>query len=159
MKLGSTASIVRLAFAFGLVLLVGCGGGPNPEILPVSGVVSINGKPLPNAEVRFVPMEDGLDGNFIASGITDKEGGFSLRLPGKEEVGCVACLSKVTINDQPMPGKVRAAYGNGNNALIKRYEDSLKNRPIPTEYKLLRNTPLSYEVSAEQSEFNIEIKR
>ena len=150
---------MQLAFAFSFLLFAGCSGGPNPEILPVSGVISIDGKPLPNAEVRFVPMVEGLDGNFIASGITGKKGEFSLRLPGKEEVGGVACLCKVTIEDQPMPGKVRAAYGNGNEALIKRYEASLKNRPIPTEYKLLRTTPLSYEVSAEQSEFNIEIKR
>ncbi len=151
--------MVQLALAFCSVFFVGCGGGPNPEILPVSGVVTIGGKPLPSAEVRFVPMAEGLDGNFIASGITDKKGEFSLRLQGKEEVGCVACLCKVTIDDQPMPDKVRSAYGSGNQALVKRYEDSLKNRPIPTEYKLLRNTPLSYEVSAEQAEFNIEIER
>ena len=159
MNLASTATIVRLAFAFGILFFVGCGSGPNPEILPVSGVVTIDGKPLPNAEVRFVPMTEDLDGNFIASGITGKKGEFSLRLPGKEDVGCVVGLSKVTIDDQPLPDKVHAAYGSGNQALVKRYDASLKNRPIPTKYKLLRSTPLSYEVSDEQSEFNIEIKR
>lgn len=159
MKLGSTTYLVQLALAVGLIFFVGCGGGPNPELLPVSGVVTIDGKPLPNAAVRFVPMEEGLDGNFIASAITDKKGEFSLRLQGKEEIGCVACLCKVTIEDQPMPGKVRSAYGSGNQALIDRYNKSLKNRPIPTQYKLLRTTPLKYEISAEQTEFNIEIER
>jgi hypothetical protein len=41
-----------------LVLLSGCGGG-GPQVAPVSGTVTLDGKPLPNAEVMFVPVGGG----------------------------------------------------------------------------------------------------
>ena len=159
MKPGAPIFLAQLALGATIIFCIGCGGPEIPEILPVSGVVKINGKPLPNAALRFVPMADGLDSGYVASGTTNKEGEFSLRLQGKEEIGCCACLCKVTIDDPPVPEEVRTAYGAGNQTLVGRYKKSLKNRPIPAAYKLLRTTPLQKEISAEESELNIEIKR
>jgi hypothetical protein len=41
-----------------LVLLLGCGGG-GPQVAPVTGTVTLDGRPLPNAEVMFVPEGGG----------------------------------------------------------------------------------------------------
>ena len=139
-------------------MLVGCGDAP-PDIVPLSGLVSLGGKPLSKAEVQFLPLAEGLDGSYIATGVTDKEGKFSLSLRGDKGPGCVACPCKVMIREAPMPEEVRAAYNTKKHALVERYQASLKNRPIPKKYTSLRTTPLKFEVSAEQSEYNIEIDR
>jgi len=41
-----------------LVMLPGCGGG-GPQVAPVSGTVTLDGQPFPNAEVMFVPVDGG----------------------------------------------------------------------------------------------------
>ena len=55
---GSAASLADRVFARLLPLccglLVGCQGG-DPQPVPVSGVVRLNGKPLDHGEVMFIP--------------------------------------------------------------------------------------------------------
>jgi hypothetical protein len=69
--------------------LAGCGGA---DYLPVSGAVTLDGKPVAGAAVAFVPVEDGPVGNAI----TDAEGRFDLNtvnergvLAGNYRVGVV----------------------------------------------------------------------
>jgi len=61
-----------------LVLFSGCmGGGADklqPELGQVNGVVTLDGEPLPNALVDFVPAAAG----HISSGTTDASGGYTL---------------------------------------------------------------------------------
>ena len=52
--------------------LIGCGRG-GPEIVPIEGTVTHNGKPVPNLRVYFFPTE----GRF-SWGISDEQGRFSL---------------------------------------------------------------------------------
>jgi len=59
----------------GLALLPGCSKEPErPPTFPVTGTVTMKGKTLENARVVFVPVQGGAP----ASGITDKEGKYSL---------------------------------------------------------------------------------
>ena len=68
--------------ALGLMLgaVVGC-GGEGSKYVPVSGVVTINGKPYAKAMVSFQP--EGGAGNIApgrgSSGITDGQGRFTLK--------------------------------------------------------------------------------
>ncbi len=126
--------------SFALVL-AGCSGGTTVEVVPVSGVLMLRGKPLPNAEIKLVPMADGLDGNFVASGVSNAKGEFTLRLPGKDESGCCACDCKVLVVEGPIPGD----RGEDEASIMKaaNFLKSLKNRPIPEEYERLRSTPLT----------------
>src|SRR4051812_24784983 len=70
------------AAALGLMLgaVVGC-GGEGSKYVPVSGVVTINGKPHAKAIVVFQP--EGGAGNVApgrrSSGITDDQGRFTLK--------------------------------------------------------------------------------
>jgi hypothetical protein len=52
---------------------LGCSGG-GADMAPVSGTVTYRGKPLPDAQVNFTPV----DGGPIASGRTDSSGRFRL---------------------------------------------------------------------------------
>jgi len=126
--------------SFALVL-AGCSGGTTVEVVPVSGILMLRGKPLPNAEIKLVPMADGLDGNFVASGVSNAKGEFTLRLPGKDESGCCACDCKVLVVEGPIPGD----RGEDEASIMKaaNFLKSLKNRPIPEKYERLRSTPLT----------------
>ncbi len=60
----------------------GCGGADRYQTVPVSGVVTCQGKPVANGAVSFTPLpEEGRDEGKpgrMALGITDAEGRFRL---------------------------------------------------------------------------------
>jgi len=56
------------------IVAAGCfpGSAGGPELAPVTGVVTIDGKPTPNVQVLFEPLEDG----GASRGLTDDDGKF-----------------------------------------------------------------------------------
>mgnify|MGYP000291886389 CR=1 FL=1 len=62
-----------LLFAGILVALTGC-GKRGPKLVDVSGTVTLDGQPLGNVIVTFVPVEGGVS----SSGVTDEAGHFRL---------------------------------------------------------------------------------
>ena len=66
------------------LLLSGCGDAPQSKLVPISGVVTMDGRPLVNALVEFEPVP-GRAGdptfNPSSTGTTDEEGRFSLDTP------------------------------------------------------------------------------
>lgn len=145
----NAVGFLRHSFCFGailcLVTAIGC--GPSiPPIVPVSGRITVGGKPLPNVEVKFIPMQTGLDGNTIASGVTDADGKYSVRLPGSDKDGACACETKVTITEGPIPDEVR--NGEDSQMAATEFLRNLANRPIPTAYNRVADTPLTIVVEA-----------
>lgn len=141
------------------LLLTGCGKG-DPDLTPVSGVVTKNGEPVNRAQVRFVPI-DGELSEFIGAGITDDDGKFTIKIAGREGDLCCTGQCKVTIREAGIPAEIRGRLegsggGQGGGAL-QQYKKSLKNRPIPKDYERLHSTPLLLEVTTEQQEYNIEL--
>ena len=53
----------------------GCGGGDRPRLAPVHGKITLDGKPLAGAGVRFAPA----DGGRESSAVTDEEGNYTLK--------------------------------------------------------------------------------
>ena len=137
------------------LILCGCGTSL-PEVVPATGIVTINGDPLPNATVRFVPMQDGLDGAHTAAGVSDSDGRF--RLVSSLGDGAYACLNKVTIQEGPAPAEARAMSDEGAR-LWGEYKASLLNRPIPREYMSVGQTPLTFQVTPDKNEYLIKIER
>jgi len=79
--------------AASIVALLACGcGDSGPQMAPVSGVVTVDGAPVANAAVMFVPEAGGRP----ATGLTDAEGKFSLETmePGD---GALVGKHKVTV--------------------------------------------------------------
>ncbi len=63
-----------------LAFVVGCGGGGDPDVVQVSGTVTMDGEPLPNATVLFV------SGQGRPSGaITDEQGYYELNYTGDQK--------------------------------------------------------------------------
>jgi hypothetical protein len=58
------------------IFMAGCGGSSGrPKAIPVSGVLTFNGKPVSGARVRFIPI---VEGGRTAIGDTDDSGKFTL---------------------------------------------------------------------------------
>jgi len=145
---GAAALAVALA-------LTGCSKTP-PTIVPVEGIVTINGQPLPSATVTFVPMVQGFGAEYIATGTTDDKGHFKAVCPAGPGAG--ACENRVTVGDAPAPEKARGLSGEAQTEL-SRYTAGLKNRPIPSDYGTAAKTPLVINVAAGQTEYKLELKR
>jgi hypothetical protein len=81
-----------------VLLAAGC-GGDGIKFAPVTGKVTMNGKPLPNAYVNFQPMgtQDNPNPGRGSYAITDKNGVYSLRSDGGRE-GAVVGTHRVVIS-------------------------------------------------------------
>lgn len=115
MKLSPTSIAISLT-AFGLLMIVGC-GGPS-DVGGVSGTVTLNGQPLPDANVTFSPTKEGGSSSLSR---TDSSGHYEMTYTGGYS-GAQLGENKVTIStydegdpdsDPPRPAvpeKVPAKY-------------------------------------------------
>jgi hypothetical protein len=83
------------------------GKGNLPPLGSVSGKVTMNGKPLPNATVRFIPLDDEgkneKKGASIAMGLTDDSGKYRL-LYVKDTYGAAVGKNRVQIHAKDTAG-------------------------------------------------------
>lgn len=67
-----------MALMFGLLFLLGCGGGPEPGFGEVSGQVTIDGQPAPEGtRIRFQHKEDSSSFTTVVKG----DGSYSYKPP------------------------------------------------------------------------------
>ncbi len=146
-----------LIVPFIAVLFSGCGNGTkSPDLVSATVVVTINGQPLPNAQVMFTPTSSAYGSNAIASGVTDDQGRAQLAI-GSKSGACVG-ENRVTISEGPPPEETRSQDGNAQLEEAK-YQKSLKNRPIPTKYATATTTDLIITIAKDKTEYPIELKR
>ena len=113
-----------------LVLVSGCGRG-GPDVAPVRGHVTLDGRPLVGADIEFQPE----DGRPPASGRTDQDGYYEL-LYKRGVIG--APVGKHT---------VRLSF----------YRNAVANPPnIPDRYN--KQSELHEEVKPGQNEINFDLK-
>jgi hypothetical protein len=146
-------SLVLSALALALVGTgTGCGGDPKP--VKVQGKVTLDGQPVANALVVFLPVEEG--GGRQATGSTKADGSFQLETfkPGD---GALPGQYKVTVNyteaatydppPEPQEGK-KLTMKDIWDANQKRMQEAQKKKPkyvIPEKYTS-RNTPFTQKV-------------
>jgi hypothetical protein len=97
----------RAAAVFGILFAAGCGDSKSYSIAAVSGVVTLDGKPVPRAEITFQPVgdSDNPTPGPGSAGKADAEGRFELQCINGE-LGAVVGKHKVQIRshkEQP-PG-------------------------------------------------------
>jgi hypothetical protein len=133
------------------VMLVGCG---TAGMSSVEGVVLLDGKPLADAAVQFVPQEKGRD----ATGQTDKNGRFSMSTlqPGD---GVLPGTYKVVI--APPTGVADTTqYGSADDAMAAASKTPAKKTagpPFPQKYSRADLTPLTQEVPV-KGKLTLELK-
>lgn len=122
----------RIAAGWGVLLSVciglactGCGsGGPTP--VPVTGTVTLDGKPVEGATVTFSPQFDGQP----AMGTTDKEGKFS--------------LSTRPLGEGALPGKHLVSVRKVEMSGVQADQDGLSGPPAPGGVKEIWHIPKKY---------------
>lgn len=92
---------ISLQLAFALVgicstALIGC-ESKSAAFAPVSGVVTLDGKPLPGAHVSFQPVGKAENPGLGSVGIADESGRFELTTP-RRDVGAVRGKHSVVIS-------------------------------------------------------------
>jgi hypothetical protein len=105
-----------------LAVLSGCGSDA-PQIVPVKGVVTYQGKPVAKLSVAFIPA-DGL----LATGTTDANGKFEL-MTNKPGDGAMPGTYKVAVSfapDEipPMPGMEPPGYQPPVSPIPEKYADA-----------------------------------
>ena len=80
-----------------LVLIVGC-GSRGPTLLPVSGTVTLNGKPMADAEVTFAPDPSNAE-ITMGSDTTGPQGNYKAMSQGRS--GLAAGKYTVTVKQKP----------------------------------------------------------
>ena len=71
----------RVYIVLGTIVLTGCGDS-GPVLVPVEGTVTLDGKPLANKSLMFIPIDD--TSGHGAGGSSDAKGKYTLRavVPG-----------------------------------------------------------------------------
>jgi hypothetical protein len=121
----------RSLLLLGLVLVLGCG---DPKRASVSGSVTLDGKPLPNALVSFQPVGEGQVAPGPGStGRTDEKGEYTLQVSGGGK-GAVVGWHEV---------KISCPVGGGPSNPDEDRRTPQKDR-VPPRYK--RKSALKFEV-------------
>jgi hypothetical protein len=133
---------VRLALALALVRAGGCRPGPNWKYNEqVEGTVKMDGAPVPNVLVRFVPDDPTVQGP-ASSGYTDDKGHFTLACENGK-AGAVLAKHNVLV----MAGRGPDDTGGARRAFI------------PAVYSNPVQTPLQLEVTADKHTYDLALSR
>ena len=113
-----------------------CGCSNSPSLVPVTGSVTVGGKPATGAVIMFHPEDEA---QAVASGVADSEGKFKLVSGG--ESGVITGRYKVTViwpDPSKKPTEAQVMMGTADTG-----PDLLKGK-----YALKNKTPLTTEITA-----------
>ena len=141
---------MRLLLFGCLLVLAGCGGGGGPEH-PVSGIVTLDGDPVPNATVRFIPDGD-TDATSSGYAETGTDGKFVITAGAKNKKGLVAGKYKVTVSKGKAAQFTSSEEGAG--AVVPGVD--IKD-DFPPHYSDPAQTVLSYSVTGDGQPIEIKL--
>src|SRR5438132_6920231 len=144
--------ICRWRSGFVLLLLTAFGCG-KPLVFNdvVEGTAKLDGKPLGNAHVQFVPDEPGLKAPG-STGITDENGHYRLRR--EDGGGPGACVGKHVVVLVRGREANRALGETADAADAKAKKDR---RAIPPGYTMASKSPLTVDVKSDQHTYDLEL--
>lgn len=150
--------LLSVICSVGCLFLVGCGSG-GPELGEVSGQVTMDDQPVPNAVVTFTPV----DGGRPSTGATDENGNYTLAF-GKQP-GALVGTHKVSVTSMSTAGETMDPnMSSDSDAYAKQamggsasdYDNATVEESIPAKYNT--ETILEYEVESGSNTINIELE-
>jgi hypothetical protein len=138
------------------LFLPGCAPSP-PPFVEAGGKVLLNGQPLPNAVVQFVPEIEHFGAEMNSTGTTDEKGEFKLTCPTRNVDGAAVATHRVLVFEV-VPADMRGMDEKSQEKAAK-HQASLKNRPIPPKYATFSLTPVRVTVEAGKTSYLVDLKR
>ena len=146
---GTTPGVCATAVlaCLGAIAIAGC--GKKPPLAQVEGTVRLDGRPLPDALVCFLPDPERGAAGPRSVAVTDESGHFRLRCDDQRD-GAVLGWHRVLLEDMlPYSTPRRDLAGGATPVLVSR---------IPTQYTATTQTPLSFEVKAGTQTIDLDLK-
>ena len=147
-------AIFRLIALVLLLATAGCGKA-RTELVEVEGTVTLDGKPLPRAQVNFIHDRTDIGPEWSSSAVTDDQGNYQLICNANQKPGAVLARHRVLVTDPPPPAGLHGREQ-------RQYEAEmahLPNRPIPVIYSIPAQTPLGVEVTADSKKHDLVLVR
>jgi hypothetical protein len=135
---------------------LGCSG---PALIPVTGKLVMNDKPLSNVQVDFHPDTDAGTTGPSSSGITDAEGNFTLQCKALNKPGAIAGKHRVILTDLDRYGTAFVGRGEYRNEDPKGSKEVPKLPRFPATYSDLTKPILVQEVTAGMQPITLTIKK
>jgi len=136
-------------------VLTGCGrGSSSPSLSPVSGRISVEGVPVSEGVVTFVPLPNsGTSGPAFTADIRE-DGTFELQGPGGAS-GAIPGQYRVVIQTPPISSA--ELMQSPRTGKLKR-SDYVQNSPIPKTYQSPQSTPIKVTVAQEtENRFDLQL--
>jgi hypothetical protein len=139
--------LLKRLFPFCLLVislaLIGCGGG-GPKMIPVTGVVTFEGKPIGKINVMFVPADTK---GIIAQGTTEENGKFTLQ--------------SLEPGDGAMSGEYKIAFKYVSDVIpdMPGFTGGVKPEPspIPLKYVDAEKSGFTATVSSDKTDFKFDL--
>lgn len=130
---------------------LGCGGGGpvKPKLYPVTGKVTVGGKPLTDCTIGFASLPGAADVRGYSSPL-NQNGEYSLTDQQDGKSGAAAGKYKVTLTLSPEAAKKAMMSGAGQPGYSA-------TTAFPPEYTSVETSPREVEVKAESNTINIEL--
>lgn len=148
-----------LCATIGLVLAAGCSKGSKErqfDLTPVSGVITLDGKPLADADVGFAYLGVPPEGFAGSAGRTDAQGRYELQTGTKK--GAVAGQYRVTVSRLAAPGGVTLNPAEGLD-MGQLAASGQVTQTVPVKYTDINSTDLSTTVEKSKSDgYNFDLK-
>ena len=148
----SISNALRLVAGASLFLVAGCSSGIQMNE-QVEGTVKLDGAPLANVVVEFVPNLKSTTQAPVSSATTDASGHFKL-ICANQKPGAVVGKHNVLI-------RVGRGGGNGGaeemDAPAAAPQSNAKRPTIPADYTSAQKTPIKIEVTADKHSYDVNI--
>lgn len=136
--------VLKASTLLAVLLFLGCG----PSLVPVEGVVTLDGELLPDAAVTFKHVETGVS----ATGTTDQQGRFQLRASNNGD-GALPGLYEIVVMCVEYEGVSEATDGieGGGGGLTEIWI-------TPKRYASAKTSGLTTEVCAQMPDVRLDLK-
>jgi hypothetical protein len=144
--------LLGCVFAALPVFVLGCGNGASGYNNSVEGVVTLDGQPLGNVVVSFVPNSPSEAQSPVSTARTDEQGRFKLqckRNGSTDEPGAVLGTHIVLVTEQ-----MTERNTNRDDTAAK---GPASKKKVPSRYGFPGTTPLTLEVTAEKHDYPLSL--
>jgi hypothetical protein len=151
---------IRVLALVAAAVVVASGCSDSVKLVPVTGKVTMNGRPLKNVKVAFHPDPDQKTTGPSSTGVTDADGNFTLVCQDRNNApGAVVGFHRVIVSDLDVFGDVFVGRGDYRSEDPKGPKEVPKFPRFPATYSDLSNTPFKIEVKPGMETVTLEIKK